>query len=177
MPIFLYNIVMKYLIIIDMQNDFCTGALANPDAVAAIPFIQEKINEFRNAGAKIVYTRDTHKADYMDTLEGRHLPVPHCIRGTEGWQIVPELKPQEGDIIIDKPVFGYSGWADIIPDGSEAYILGTCTDICVVSNALAIKAALPKTEVFVFKDGCAGLTPEKHKAALDVMASCQCVII
>ena len=167
----------KYLIVIDMQNDFCTGALKNADAVSVIPFIREKISEFRKGGATIVYTRDTHGSEYMSTLEGSHLPVPHCVKGTPGWDIVPELAPQEGDIIVDKPVFGYSGWADIIPDGSDVYMVGTCTDICVVSNALAIKAGLHNTEVHVFRDGCAGLTKEKHNSALDVMSSCQCEIL
>ncbi|MBO4556568.1 MAG: cysteine hydrolase [Elusimicrobiales bacterium] len=167
----------KYFLIIDMQNDFCTGALKNDSAVKIIPFIKEKIKEFRADGTAIVYTRDTHGAQYRDSLEGKHLPVPHCIKDSIGWQIVPELAPQEGDIIVDKPVFGYSGWQQVIADAEEVYMAGTCTDICVISNALAIKASLPSTEVFVFKDGCAGLTPEKHNAALDVMASCQCVIL
>lgn len=167
----------KYLVVIDMQNDFCTGALKNADAVAAIPFIKEKIAEFRKSGASIVYTRDTHGLDYMSSLEGKHLPVPHCIEGTEGWQITEELRPQAEDKIINKKTFGYPGWANELEDGSEIYMAGTCTDICVVSNALAIKAALPNAEVYVFKEGCAGLTKEKHEAALKVMASCQCQII
>jgi len=168
----------KYLIIIDMQNDFCTGTLKNDAASAIVPFIKKKIIEFRESGYKIVYTRDTHNAEtYSASLEGRHLPVAHCLKGTEGWQIVPEIAPEDGDIVIDKTAFAYSGWGDVLKDGAEVYMAGTCTDICVVSNALAIKAALPNTEVFIFKDGCAGLSPEKHLAALDVMSSCQCSIL
>lgn len=171
---------MKHLVVVDMQNDFCTGSLANPDAVAVIPFIRQKIAEFRKDGKKnIIYTRDTHGEDYLETLEGKHLPVRHCIKGSEGWEIVQELSPENDDMVIDKPTFGYTGWRDIprISDGDEIYMCGVCTDICVSSNALALKAAYPKSEVFIYKDGCAGLTKEKHEHALDVMASCQCNVI
>jgi len=168
---------MKRLIVIDMQNDFCTGALANPDAVNAIPFIKQKIAEFRKEGNdNVMFTCDTHEPNYMQSLEGKHLPVPHCIKGTDGWKIVDELF-YEGAKIIEKPTFGYKNWAAHLQDGDDIYMVGTCTDICVVSNALAIKAACPNSEVHVFKDGCAGLTKEKHEHALDVMASCQVEIL
>ena len=179
---------MKTLIVIDMQNDFVTGALANPEAQKIIPFIKEKIAEFRKEG-RVIYTKDTHFENYLNTLEGKHLPVPHCIKDTEGWEIVDELKPTKDEYVFYKNQFGLFddyfernakivGWEDIILDEEEEiYLCGTCTDICVISNALIIKAVCPESEVYVFKDGCAGLTKEKHEHALDVMQSCQINII
>lgn len=183
----------KFLVVIDMQNDFCTGALKNDDAVAVIPFIKAQIENARKNGAKIIYTRDTHGSDYMETGEGKHLPVPHCIRDTKGWEIVDELAPEgivfvynpgvpikstmdNVDTIINKTHFGFDKWKKFIPENSEVTITGTCTDICVVSNALAIKA-IEGVEVTVLAEGCAGLTKEKHEHALDVMESCQCRVI
>lgn len=182
----------KFLIVIDMQNDFCTGALKNDDAVAVIPFIKAQIENARKNGARIIYTRDTHGSDYMETGEGKHLPVPHCIRETKGWEIVDELAPKGNvhiynpgvpvrfvdnvDIIINKTHFGFDDWKRFIPEDSEVTVVGTCTDICVVSNALAIKA-IEGVEVTILAEGCAGLTKEKHEHALDVMASCQCRVI
>ena len=166
---------MKFLIVVDMQNDFVTGSLANPAAQAVVPFIKEKIAEYRQKGYRIVYTKDTHYDNYMETGEGKHLPVPHCIEGTFGWMIVPELRPTAEDTVICKEHFGYNKWNEVIEAGDEIVMCGTCTDICVVSNALAIKA-IEGTEVKILKDGCAGLTPEKHEHALDVMASCQCEV-
>ena len=183
----------KFLVVIDMQNDFCTGALKNDDAVAVIPFIKAQIEHARKTGTKIIYTRDTHGSDYMKTVEGKHLPIPHCIRDTKGWEIVDELAPKEDvlvynpgvpvrfdadnvDIIINKTHFGFDEWKKFIPEDSEVTICGVCTDICVVSNSLAIKA-IEGVEVTVFAEGCAGLTKEKHEHALDVMASCQCRVV
>lgn len=183
----------KFLVVIDMQNDFCTGALKNDDAVAVIPFIKAQIENARKNGAQIIYTRDTHGSNYMETSEGKHLPVPHCIRDTKGWEIVDELAPKgnvlvynpgvpvkldadSADIIINKTHFGFDDWKRFIPEDSEVTIVGTCTDICVVSNSLAMKA-IEGVEVTVLAEGCAGLTKEKHEHALDVMASCQCRII
>lgn len=183
----------KFLVVIDMQNDFCTGALKNDDAVAVIPFIKAQIENARKNGAQIIYTRDTHGSDYMETSEGKHLPVPHCIRETKGWEIVDELAPKgnvlvynpgvpvkldadNADIIINKTHFGFDDWKRFIPEDSEVTVVGTCTDICVVSNSLAMKA-IEGVEVTVLAEGCAGLTKEKHEHALDVMASCQCRVI
>lgn len=184
----------KFLVVIDMQNDFCTGALANKDAVAAIPFIKAQIENARKNGAKIIYTRDTHGSDYMETGEGKHLPVPHCIRDTEGWQIVDELAPKGNVLvynpgvpaklsdevldatIINKTHFGFDEWRKFIPEDSEVTMVGTCTDICVISNALALKA-IEGVEVTILAEGCAGLTKEKHDHALDAMDSCQCKVI
>lgn len=185
----------KFLVVIDMQNDFCyTGPLANKDAVAVIPFIKRQIEEAHKNGVKVIYTRDTHGSDYMETTEGKHLPFPHCIRDTEGWQIVDELAPKGNVLvynpgvpaklsdavldatIINKTHFGFDEWKKFIPEDSEVTMVGTCTDICVVSNALAIKA-IEGVEVTILAEGCAGLTKEKHEHALDVMSSCQCRII
>lgn len=183
----------KFLVVIDMQNDFCTGALKNDDAVAVIPFIKAQIENARKNGAQIIYTRDTHGSDYMETSEGKHLPVPHCIRETKGWEIVDELAPKgnvlvynpgvpvkldadNADIVINKTHFGFDDWKRFIPEDSEVTVVGVCTDICVVSNSLAMKA-IEGVEVTVLAEGCAGLTKEKHEHALDVMASCQCRII
>lgn len=181
----------KITIVIDMQNDFLTGALANPDAVSIIPSVLEEI---RNADY-VVYTRDTHGSDYMETQEGKKLPVPHCINGTWGWNIVEELMPRNigsvinaGNwVIFDKPSFGYVNiWNGIVgnfPDlilnneDIEVTFCGTCTDICVVSNAMIVKSLYPELVVNVKADACAGLTQEKHKAALDVMSSCQINVI
>lgn len=176
-----------------MQNDFCTGALKNDDAVAVIPFIKAQIENARKNGAKIIYTRDTHGSDYMETGEGKHLPVPHCIRDTKGWEIVDDLAPKGNvlvynsgvlvkedidnvDVVINKTHFGFDEWKKFIPEDSEVTMVGVCTDICVVSNALAIKA-IEGVEVTILAEGCAGLTKEKHEHALDVMASCQCRVI
>ena len=168
---------MKHFIVIDMQNDFCTGALANKEAVAIIPRIKEELQKARAEGSNIIFTRDTHSEDYLKTGEGKHLPVPHCVKDTEGWEIVPELMEETDDdtLFIDKLHFGYNGWEEFIKEGDEVTICGTVTSICVVSNALAIKA-IEGVEVTVIADCCAGLTKEDHKAALKVMECCQCNI-
>lgn len=168
---------MKHFIVIDMQNDFCTGALANKDAVAIIPRIKEELQKARAEGLNIIFTRDTHTENYMETGEGKHLPVKHCVKDTEGWQVVPELMEEtdENTLFIDKLHFGYDGWEEFIKEGDEVTICGTCTDICVVSNSLALKA-IEGVEVTVIADCCAGLTKEDHEAALKVMECCQCNI-
>lgn len=177
----------KITIVIDMQNDFLTGALANPDAVNIIPSVLEEIKK----ADYVMYTRDTHSKNYLETQEGKNLPVPHCIEGTHGWQIVDELDPHSiADIkmwhIVNKPTFGdVNIWMDMYfadlvnwnGEGVEVTFCGTCTDICVVSNAMIVKSLYPEMVVNVKADACAGLTPEKHKAALDVMSSCQINII
>ena len=168
---------MKHFIVIDMQNDFCTGALANKDAVAIIPRIKEELQKARAEGSNIIFTRDTHNENYLETGEGKHLPVPHCVKDTEGWQIVPELMEEtdENTLFIDKTHFGFDNWAEFIKEGDEVAICGTVTSICVISNALAIKA-IEGVEVTVIADCCAGLTKEDHEAALKVMECCQCNI-
>jgi nicotinamidase-related amidase len=181
----------KITVVIDMQNDFLTGSLANPDAVSIIPSILNEIKE----SDFVVYTRDTHGSDYFETQEGRNLPIKHCVKNTWGWEIVDELNPNSipelNDFtswcVVNKPTFGYvdiwkehmiSTLVDTIgQEDISITFCGTCTDICVVSNALIVKSLYPEVVVNVKADACAGLTPEKHKAALDVMSSCQINVI
>ncbi len=164
----------KTLIVIDMQNDFIDMALGTKEAVAIVPFVREKIEEYKKNDDEIIYTRDTHFENYLDTPEGKKLPVPHCIKGTKGWEIADGLY-KEGSKIIDKPTFGYIGW-----DEEELYdveLVGLCTDICVVSNALIIKAMFPEASVKVDSRCCAGVTPESHQAALETMKMCQIDVV
>ena len=160
----------KTLIVVDMQNDFIDGALGTGEAVAILPAVRAKIAQYAAAGDEIIFTRDTHTEDYMNTNEGRNLPVPHCIRGTHGWQIADGLYV-DGCEIIDKPSFGWTGWAG--RDFGQVELIGLCTDICVVSNALIIKALYPETDVSVDAACCAGVTPATHDAALATMKMCQ----
>lgn len=168
---------MKHFVVVDMQNDFCTGALANKDAVAIIPRLIQELGAAKADGASIIFTRDTHTEDYMSTGEGKHLPVVHCVKGSVGWQVVPKLMEEtdENTLFIDKDHFGFDNWKEYVKEGDEVTIVGTCTDICVVSNALALKA-IEGVEVNVIADCCAGLTKESHEAALKVMECCQCNI-
>lgn len=160
----------KTLIVVDMQNDFINMALGTPEAVAIVPRVKAKIDEYAAAGWEIIYTRDTHGPDYLQTPEGRKLPVEHCIRGTQGWQIADGLYVP-GCKIIDKPNFGWPHWAAEALE--EVELVGLCTDICVVSNALIIKAVFPNAKVKVDAACCAGVTPASHSAALTTMAMCQ----
>ena len=164
----------KTLIVVDMQNDFINMALGTAEAVAILPAVREKIEKYRAAGDEIIFTRDTHHEDYLNTPEGKKLPVPHCIKGTLGWQIADGLYV-EGAKIIDKPNFGWPNWKEETLE--EVEIIGLCTDICVVSNALIIKATFPDAEVTVDSSCCAGVTPESHTAALKTMEMCQINII
>lgn len=166
----------KYFIVIDMQNDFVTGSLANPAAAATIPFIKDQIEHFKSKGYQIVFTRDTHGKNYLETNEGKHLPVVHCVKGTKGWEIVPELNGTPEAKVIDKTHFGFTGWSELIKPGDEVVMCGTVTSICVASNALAIKA-IDNVEVTILAEGCSGLDKTDHDAALKVMACCQCRII
>lgn len=172
----------KVLIVIDMQNDFVTGALANQAAQEIIPAIAEEIKAYRKEGMPVYFTRDTHGEDYLQTQEGRMLPVPHCIKGTEGWQIVPELADlgAEEDV-LDKPSFGcpdLPGWLTEKLGGvpSAIQLCGVCTDICVISNAMILKGAFPETEVTVDGKLCAGVTAESHENALAAMQACQVIV-
>ena len=164
----------KTLIVVDMQNDFIDMALGTPEAVAIVPRVKEKIAQYVQAGDEIVFTRDTHGEHYLDTPEGKKLPVEHCIRGTKGWEIADGLYV-EGCAIIDKPNFGWPHWSDMTLEQVE--LIGLCTDICVVSNALIIKAQFPEATVTVDASCCAGVTPDSHQAALTTMAMCQIDII
>lgn len=164
----------KTLIVIDMQNDFIDMALGTPEAVAIVPKVRAKIREYVKNGDEILYTRDTHGENYLDTPEGKKLPVPHCIKGTKGWQIAQGLYVQ-GSKIIDKPNFGWPNWKEEQLESVE--LVGLCTDICVVSNALIIKAAFPEALVKVDSACCAGVTPESHDAALTTMRMCQIDVV
>lgn len=160
----------KTLIVVDMQNDFIDGSLGTKEAVAIVENVKRKIGEYHDRGDEIIFTRDTHEVNYMETNEGKHLPVEHCIRGSRGWEIAEGLET-ENAIIIDKPSFGYMNWKDYHLEDVE--IVGLCTDICVVSNALIIKATYPEIPVRVDANCCAGVTPESHNAALTTMKMCQ----
>lgn len=160
----------KTLIVVDMQNDFIDMALGTPEAVAIVPKVKAKIERYRDRGDEIIYTRDTHGENYLQTPEGKKLPVPHCIKGTRGWQIADGLYV-EGCKIIDKPNFGWPNWKDELLE--EVELIGLCTDICVVSNALIIKASFPEATVKVDAACCAGVTPDTHDAALATMKMCQ----
>ena len=164
----------KTLIVVDMQNDFIHMALGTPEAAAIVPKVKAKIQEYVRNGDEIIFTRDTHFADYLQTAEGKKLPVEHCIRGTKGWEIADGLYV-EGCKIIDKPNFGWPHWKDEALE--EVELIGLCTDICVVSNALIIKATFPDAAVTVDSTCCAGVTPATHEAALKTMAMCQVDIV
>lgn len=160
----------KTLIVVDMQNDFIDMALGTPEAVAIVPNVKAKIAEYAARGDEIIFTRDTHGENYLNTPEGRKLPVPHCIKGTKGWEIAEGLYV-EGAKIIDKPNFGWPHWDR--EQLEEVELIGLCTDICVVSNALIIKAMFPDAAVSVDASCCAGVTPATHDAALATMKMCQ----
>ena len=164
----------KTLIVVDMQNDFISMALGTPEALAIVENVKKRINEALEQGYEVIYTRDTHAENYLDTPEGKKLPVPHCIKGTEGWQIYDGVYA-DGCRIIDKPNFGWQKW-----DEEELYnveLIGLCTDICVVSNALIIKTLFPEAHVAVNSSCTAGVTPESHDAALLTMKMCQIDVI
>lgn len=168
------------LIVVDMQNDFIDGALGTGEALEIVPRVKEKIETFPG---QVIFTRDTHGEDYMDTQEGKILPVPHCIRGSWGWQIRPELDALRSGEAVDKPTFGSERLGRLLvemnreePLGSIT-LVGLCTDICVISNALLVKAFLPEVPVTVDAACCAGVTPESHRTALEAMKVCQVQVV
>lgn len=170
----------KVLIVVDMQNDFIDGALGTKEAQAIVPNVKKKIEEYRKNGGKIIYTYDTHAKDYLQTHEGKNLPVPHCIKNSNGWQISDEIAPIDEDGHIYKICFGYNKWngAEYNLQNYDSFeLIGLCTDICVVSNALILRSMYPEKDIFVDASCCAGVTPEKHAAALEVMKSCHINII
>ena len=169
----------QILIVVDMQKDFIDGALGTAEAVAIVPKVMEKIRDFEG---EVIFTRDTHGADYLETQEGRKLPVPHCIRGTEGWEIDGTLRQfvTSDTKIFDKPAFGSVELAQYLSrkaDIRSITLIGLCTDICVISNALIIKAFLPEVRVMVDTQCCAGVTPQSHNNALEAMKMCQIEIM
>lgn len=175
----------KILIVVDMQNDFITGSLGTLEAKSIVPLVKKKVEEYRAKHQYVYFTQDTHEFNYFDTPEGKKLPVEHCIRSTNGWEIHKDLtdKSYVASGTILKPTFGYSAWSDffrrIVPFWTldEIEIVGVCTDICVITNALLIKTELPGTKIVVDASCCAGTTPEKHKMALEIMKSCQIDVI
>ncbi len=170
------------LAVIDMQNDFIDGALGTKEAQAIVGNVAEYIKKSMSDGVEVVYTRDTHFDNYMDTQEGKNLPVLHCIKGTCGWEICDELKELQNDDtrIFDKLTFGSVELAEYLKSmaGLESVtLIGLCTDICVISNAMVIKANLPEVRIKVVEKCCAGVTPQSHKNALEAMKMCQVAVI
>lgn len=174
------------LIVVDMQRDFITGSLGSADARAIVPSVAARIRRAAGEGTQVVFTLDTHDTDYISTREGRFLPVPHCIQGTEGWALHPDIAAEcrRGMLSFEKPTFGSTALMHHVAAAAGAKgcvdgrgfcveLCGVCTDICVVSNALLIKAALPEADVIVDAALCAGVTPAKHEAALETLRSCQ----
>jgi len=170
---------MKLLVVVDMQNDFVTGALGTQEAVDIVPRVVEKVAQAAADGSTIVFTQDTHGEDYMNTQEGRNLPVPHCIDGTEGWEIIPQLQQYTaGRPCLKKPTFGSMDLVTMVSRGRYEAIelIGLCTDICVISNAMLLKAALPEVPMSVDASCCAGVTPASHNNALEAMKMCQITV-
>ena len=168
----------KFLILVDIQKDFVDGSLGTAEAQAMIPAVVEKI---RRHEGKIFVTLDTHGEDYLETSEGRHLPVVHCVRNTEGWRLNGEIEKAlvgRDVITVEKPTFGSVALPELLTEAAagddfETELIGLCTDICVVSNALLLKASFPEKTIKVDAACCAGVTPETHNAALSVMRCCQ----
>ena len=178
----------KILIVVDMQNDFVTGPLGTPEARNIVPNVLEKIQHYlKKEENAVIFTRDTHDSFYMETQEGKHLPVPHCIFKTEGWHIIPELNgyANEHCFVVNKSAFGHNYWEYVFDfEENRSFLpiesielVGVCTDICVISNALILKSDYPETPIIVDSSCCAGTTPENHRAALQVMKSCQIEVI
>ena len=169
----------KVLVVVDMQNDFITGALGTKEAQAIVPNVCEKIKNFEGA---VYFTQDTHGhgKEYLETQEGKNLPVEHCIKGTWGWELEPRVEEVRSSTPIEKNTFGSKGLADVLKARNtyegplqEIELIGVCTDICVISNALLLKAYLPEVKLAVDASCCAGVTPESHKRALEAMKACQ----
>lgn len=172
----------KILIVVDMQNDFIDEALGTPEAAAIVPSVVKKIRSF---DGDVIYTRDTHFANYMDTQEGRNLPVPHCIKDTHGWQLNDLVQAACDEKVasgIDKLTFGSVDLPDYLttyyPDGIESIeLIGLCTDICVISNAMLVKTHFPETPILVDSSCCSGVTPQSHANALEAMKMCQITVL
>ena len=171
----------KILIVVDMQNDFIDGALGTPEAVAIVPKVMVKMMNFDGL---VLATRDTHGEDYLERQEGKKLPVVHCIKGTHGWEIKDEIQQLLISQPIDKPTFGSEALGNVLKDLNNDVepidsitLVGLCTDICVISNAMLLKAFLPEVPIMVDASCCAGVTPESHERALEAMKACQIEII
>lgn len=169
----------KVLVVVDMQKDFISGALGTKEAEAVVDNVAEVIRTF---DGEVIFTRDTHTDKYLETQEGRNLPVSHCIKDSDGWQLDKKLASlrTEPVKIFDKPTFGSVALAEYLKENEElesVTLIGLCTDICVISNALLIKAFLPEVEIRVMEKCCAGVTPESHQNALEAMKMCQIKIV
>lgn len=168
--------MQRILIVVDMQNDFIDGALGSPEARAIVGRVAEKMRGFQG---RVITTRDTHEAHYLSTQEGRKLPVPHCLRGTEGWRLHPRIEAERREEPFDKPVFGSAALGQALAEENarepieSVELVGLCTDICVISNALLLRAFLPEAEIIVDASCCAGVSPRSHKTALEAMKACQ----
>lgn len=172
--------MQQILVVVDMQNDFVTGPLGTPEARTILPKVAEKVKNFPG---RVLFTRDTHEENYLESREGKALPVPHCIRGTRGWEICPELETLRKEEPVDKPTFGSTGLGEVLRAADQygekigkITLVGVCTDICVISNALLLRAFLPEAEIAVDAACCAGVTPESHQTALRAMKACQIAI-
>lgn len=172
--------MQEILVVVDMQNDFVTGPLGTPEARTILPKVAEKVKNFPG---RVLFTRDTHEENYLESREGKALPVPHCIRGSRGWEICPELETLRKEEPIDKPTFGSTGLGEVLRAADQygekigkITLVGVCTDICVISNALLLRAFLPEAEIAVDAACCAGVTPESHQTALRAMKACQIAI-
>ena len=175
------NKARELLLVIDMQNDFIDGALGTPEARAIVENVVREIKKYPSRD--VIATRDTHTPDYLETSEGRHLPVVHCVRGAQGWELAPAVAEALGGAeIVDKPGFGSIALSERLHALSEreeiaVTLISLYTDICVVSNALLLRAFLPEATLRVRADCCAGVTPESHRAALETMKMCQIEIV
>lgn len=173
---------MKVLVVVDMQHDFVDGALGSEAARAIVPKVAAKVKAYRDQGDYVICTRDTHEKNYLETQEGKNLPVPHCIRGTNGWQILEDLHCSDLPA-VDKVTFGSRLLPEILektfPGGSMESIelVGLCTDICVISNAMVLKAFFPEVPIVVDSACCAGVTPQSHENALEAMKVCQIKVL
>lgn len=175
----------ELLVVVDMQKDFIDGALGTREAIAIVPAVVAKIQEFKQKGNSIIFTKDTHFENYMETQEGRNLPVMHCIKGTEGFEICDEIKAVvdlEQSKVYEKVTFGSSEFAKDLAQGvysdvEAITLIGLCTDICVISNAMLCKTFLPEVPVRIVAECCAGVTPESHANALKAMEMCQIEIV
>ncbi len=168
------NFSKRVLLVIDMQNDFIDGALGTKEAVAIVENVKKKIEMYRQNGGIIIFTRDTHGQNYLETMEGKKLPVKHCLKNTKGWEITSEIDTAD-DKIIDKPTFGSIELAEYLETLEEVEVIeivGLCTDICVITNAMIVKAKLPEKVIIVDSSCCAGVTPESHLNALKVLQMC-----
>ena len=171
-----------FLVVVDMQNDFIDGSLGTAEALSITPAVLDKIRSFPGP---VFATADTHGEDYLQTAEGRRLPIPHCIQGTPGWQFAPEISAalsERGATVVEKPSFGSLSLPRLLEEAADGEdfdvtLVGLCTDICVISNALLLKAHFPEQDIYLDPACCAGVTPAKHEAALETMRSCQIDVI